>query len=151
MGLTDIIPIAGQMPLGEDTGVDMPGEVWEKFHKEKQIIPRIQGGRELGVAYLGDVPEGYFTYFAGAEVLQETEDTRFVKWELPAREYIVCGFEAENFEQLVTVVLNKAVKYSGLWLERHGLIMDVYSPEMYYDSSPDGVYMELRMPASEKC
>ena len=151
MGVTGIVPIEGQMPLGEATGIDMPGEVWEKFHQEKQHILRIKGGRELGVAYLGNVPEGYFTYFAGAEVTQETEDIRFSKWELPAREYIVCGFEAENFEQLVTVALNKAVKYSGLWLEKHRLTMDVYSPEMYYDSSPEGSYMELWMPVSGVC
>lgn len=150
IGVTGIIPIMGQMPLGEATGVDMPGQVWEKFHQEKQLIPRIKGGRELGVSYLGDAPEGYFTYFAGAEVAQGVEDSRFVKWELPAREYIVCGFEAENFEQLVTVAINKAVKYSGLWLEKHGLTMDSYSPEMYYDSSSEGTYMELWMPASEK-
>lgn len=82
IGVEGIIPIEGQMPLGEATGVDMPGHVWEKFHKEKQFIPRIKGGRELGVAYLGDAPEGYFTYFAGAEVAQGTEDEHFVKWEL---------------------------------------------------------------------
>lgn len=151
MGVSGIIPIEGQMPLGESTGVDMPGEVWEKFHKEKQSIPRINGGFELGVAYLGDVPEGYFTYFAGAQVSQGTKDARFVSWELPAREYIVCGFEAENFGQLVTVALNKAIKYSGVWLERHDLTMEVYSPEMYYDSSPDSTYMEVWMPVSEKC
>lgn len=151
MGFTGIIPIEGQMPLGEATGIDMPGQVWEKFHQEKHLIPRIKGGRELGVAYLGDVPEGCFTYFAGAEVAQGTEDSHFAKWELPAREYIVCGFEAENFEQLVTVAINKAVKYSGFWLEKHGLTMDVYSPEVYYNSSPEGSYMELWMPTSERC
>lgn len=150
MGVTGIIPIDGQMPLGEDTGVDLPGEVWQKFHKEKKSIPRINEGRELGVAYLGDVPKGYFTYFAGAEVALGAENSQFVNWQLPAREYVVCGFEAENFEQLVTVAINKAVKYSQHWLERHELSMDVYSPEMYYDSSPDSTYMELWMPVSEK-
>ncbi len=150
MGVTGIIPIEGQMPLGEATGVDMPGQVWERFHREKQLIPRVKGGRELGVAYLGDVPEGYFTYFAGAEAEQGSQDNCFVKWELPAGEYVVCGFEAEDFERLVTVALNKAIKYSGLWLEKHSLTMDVYSPEMYYDSSPDGTYMELWMPVAEK-
>lgn len=150
MGVSGIIPIEGQMPLGESTGVDMPGQVWEKFHEEKQYIPRI-GGCELGVAYLGDVLEGYFTYFAGAQVSQGTKDARFVTWELPAREYIVCGFEAENFEQLVTVALNKAIKYCGVWLEKHDLTIEVYSPEMYYDSSPDSTYMEVWMPVSEKC
>jgi AraC family transcriptional regulator len=151
MGMTGIVPIEGQIPLGEATGVDMPGEVWGRFHREKHMLPRITNGRELGVAYLGNAPEGYFTYFAGAEVEQETEDGRFAKWQLPAREYTVCGFEAENFEQLVTVALNKAVKYSGLWLEKHNLIMDVYSPELYYDSSPDATYMELWMPVSSNC
>jgi len=151
MGVTGIVPIVGQIPLGESTGVDMPGQVWEKFHKEKHLIHRIKGGRELGVAYFGDVPEGFFTYFAGAEVGHGTQDTRFVKWELPAREYIICGFEAENFEQLVTIALNKAIKYSQLWLEKQGLIMEFDSPEMYYDSSPEGSYMELWLPAPEKC
>ena len=150
MGFTGIIPIEGQMPLGETTGVDMPSQVWEKFHQEKKFLPRIHGGRELGVAYLGDVSEGYFTYFAGAEVAFETQDSRFIKWELPAREYIVCGFEAENFEQLVTIAINKAVKYCGLWLDKHGLTMDEYSPEIYYNSAPEGSYMELWMPTSKK-
>jgi AraC family transcriptional regulator len=150
MGVTGIIPIEGQMPLGESTGVDMPGKVWERFHNEKLNIPRIPNGRELGVAYLGDAPEGSFTYFAGAEVEHEKEDPRFVKWALPAREYVVCGFEAENFEQLVTVALNKSLKYSGLWLEKHGLTTDAYSPEMYYNSSPEAKYMELWIPALEK-
>lgn len=151
MGITGMVPIDGQMPPGEATGMDMPGAVWEKFHKEKHSIPRVSGGRELGVAYLGDAPEGYFTYFAGAEVAQATKDPHFDTWELPAREYVVCGFEAENFQQLVTVALNKAIKYSGLWLEKHNLTMEAYSPELYYDSLPDSTYMELWMPAYKKC
>jgi AraC family transcriptional regulator len=151
MGMTGNVPIEGQIPLGEATGVDIPGEVWAKFHSEKQMIPRLAKGRELGVAYLGNAPEGYFTYFAGAEVEPGSEDAHFVKWQLDARDYVVCGFEAENFEQLVTVALNKAAKYSSQWLEKHSLIMDVYLPEMYYDSSPDATYMELWMPVSEKC
>ncbi len=150
IGVAGFIPIAGQMPLGEATGVDMPGAVWEQFHQEKHLIARLANGRELGVAYLGDAPAGYFTYFAGAEVAQGTKDTRFAAWELPAREYIVCGFEAEDFEQLVTVAINKAVKYSSLWLEEHGLTMDVYAPELYYDSSADATYMELWLPAAKE-
>jgi len=146
MGVTGIIPIEGQMPLGETTGVDLPGDVWRRFHEEKQQIPRIPDGRELGVTYLGNAPEGSFTYFAGAEVDEAALHERFARWQLPAREYVVCGFEAENFAQLTTVALNKAVKYSGLWLEKHGLEMEAYSPEMYYDSSPKGTYMELWLP-----
>ncbi len=149
MGLTGVIPIKDQMPLGEATGIDMPGEVWNRFHTIKHSIPRISGGRELGAAYLGDAPKGCFTYFAGAEVEDKTEDSRFQKWVLPAGNYIVCGFEAENFELLVTVALNKAVKYSIHWLEKHNLKMDAYSPEMYYDSTPEATYMELWLPVLE--
>lgn len=150
LGVTGIIPIEGQMPLGEATGVDLPGDVWQRFHREKHQIPRIPNAREIGVSYLGDAPEGSFTYFAGAEVEKTATDSHFIKWELPAREYVVCSFEAENFEELTTVAINKAVKYSCLWLEKHNLVMTEYSPEMYYDSSPDGSYMELWMPANPK-
>lgn len=146
LGFIGIVPINGQLPPGEATGIDIPGMVWEKFHQEKHLISRKDGGRELGVAYLGDAPEGSFTYFAGVEVAEDTEDNRFTKWELPARKYIVCGFEAEDFDQLVTVALDKALKYSGFWLEKHGLTMDAFSPEVYYNSSPESSYMELWMP-----
>lgn len=148
MGVKGIIPIEGQMPLGESTGVDMPGAIWARFHQEKINIPRIPHGREIGVAYIGDAPEGSFTYFAGGEVKAETENMNYDTWSLPAREYVICGFEGEDFQLLVTEALNKAVKYSVLWLEKHHLTMEVYSPEIYYDSSPEGNYMELWMPVN---
>jgi len=150
LGVTGFIPIEGQMPLGEATGVDLPGEVWMRFHREKHLIPRVEKGREIGVAYLGDAPEGSFTYFAGAEIGNSARDDRFTRWELPAREYVICSFEAESFEQLVTTAINKAVKYGALWLEKHDLIMEEYSPEVYYDSTPEAAYMELWMPARVK-
>lgn len=148
MGITGVIPIAGQLPLGEATGVDLPGGVWRRFHQIKGNLPRLAGGREIGVSYLGDAPSGSFIYFAGAEVAAGARDDRFTAWTLPARDYVVCGFEAENFEQLTTVAINKAVKYCTLWMRRHGLVMSAqeYAPEIYYDSSPDACYMELWLP-----
>lgn len=150
LGLTGIIPIEGQMPVGEKTGVDLPGAVWDRFHRSKHLIPRIERGREIGVAYLGDAPAGSFTYYAGAEVAEGSVAESFVSWQLPAREYVVCGFEAENFEQLTMVAINKAVKHSGLWLENHNLRMELYSPEIYYGSTPEVSYMELWLPAEPK-
>lgn len=35
----------------------------------------------------------------------------FATWQMPMGNYIVCGFEAENFEQLVTDAVYKAWKY----------------------------------------
>ena len=150
MGVLGYVPIEEQLPVGESTGVDMPGEIWRRFHEEKSRITRIPGGREVGVAYMGDAPKGCFTYFAGAEVAPGMKDDHFQTWQLPAREYIICGFEANNFQELVTVALNKAVKYSGLWLEKHGLIMDVFAPELYYGSTEDTTYMELLIPFIKK-
>ncbi|MGN6714193.1 AraC family transcriptional regulator [Anaerocolumna jejuensis] len=150
MGVIGYVPIAGQIPVGESTGVDMPGEIWRRFHKEKDRIARIPDGREVGVAYMGDAPEGCFTYFAGAEIEPGVAEEDFQRWQLPAREYIICGFEAGNFLELVTVALNKAIKYSGLWLEKHGLVADVFAPELYYSSTPEATYMELLIPFNKK-
>lgn len=150
MGVIGYVPIAGQIPVGESTGVDMPGEIWRRFHKEKERIARIADGREVGVAYMGDAPEGCFTYFAGAEIEPGVAEEDFQRWQLPAREYIICGFEAGNFLELVTVALNKAIKYSGLWLEKHGLVADVFAPELYYSSTPEATYMELLIPFNKK-
>lgn len=150
MGVLGYVPISGQLPVGESTGVDMPGEIWRRFHQEKGQIRRIPNGRELGVAYLGDAPEGCFTYFVGAEVECEAANDHFQTWRLPAREYVVCGFEAENFLELVTEALNKAIKYSGLWLEKHGLMSDVFAPEIYYGNTPETTYMELLLPFNKK-
>ncbi len=151
MGVSGVVPIAEQLPVGEATGVDVPGEIWGRFHSEKQHIPRIPGARELGVAHGFDAAAGHFTYFAGAEVeLREGHSTeehpRFETWQLAAREYVVCGFESENFEQLVTIALDKAIQFSGLWLEKHEIAMSDVPAEMYYDSSPETAYMELWMP-----
>lgn len=150
MGVIGYVSIAGQLPVGESTGVDVPGEIWRRFHKEKDRIARIPDGREVGVAYMGDAPEGCFTYFAGAEIEPGVTDEDFQRWQLPAREYIICGFEASDFLELVTVALNKAIKYSGLWLEKHGLVADVFAPELYYSSTPEATYMELLIPFNKK-
>lgn len=149
MGFVGYVPIAGQFPVGEATGMDMPGEIWRRFHQEKGKIRRLPGARELGVAYIGDAPEGSFSYFAGAEVEAGTADDCFKTWQLPVREYIVCGFEAENFHELTTVALNKAIKYSGLWLQKHSLTTDMFAPELYYGSTPESTYMEFWMPISK--
>ena len=149
MGISGYVSMAEQLPVGETTGVDMPGEIWSRFHKEKACIARKPDSRELGVAYMGDAPEGCFTYFAGAEVESTAQDEHFSIWQLPARAYIVCGFEASNFEELVTVALNKANQYSGAWLEKHGLVIDGFAPELYYSSSPEATYMELLFPFLE--
>lgn len=149
IGVLGYVPTEEQMPVGEATGIDMPGEIWNRFHRIKDYIRRVPNGRELGVAYKGDAPDGYFTYFTGAEAEPGETDERFQTWQLPAREYIVCGFEAENFKKLTTDALCKAIKYCSLWLEKHGLAMDMFAPELYYGSTPETTYMECLMPVKK--
>ena len=144
-GVERIIPFVRGKMRGEKTGVDLVGDIWSEFFAAQDSIPRIPGGRTFGVCYHGDAPEGHTTYFAGAEVEQGVEDPRFATWQLPVREYVVCGFEAEDFAELTASALNKAMKYTRFWLKKHGLIADGFFPEMYYPNSPDA-YMELWIP-----
>lgn len=146
MGVLGYVPIAGQIPAGQATGVDVPGEIWGRFHRDKHQIPRIPNGRELGVSFMGDAPEGCFSYFAGAEVNAGSADARFQTYRLPAREYAVFGFEAENFLALTTVALDKVLQYSGFWLEKHSIAADGFAAELYYASEPDASFMELWLP-----
>lgn len=76
-------------------------------------------------AWNGDAPEGFSTYFAGAEVESDTEDFRFASWQLSVREYIVCKFEAGDFKQL-SASLGKMMKFPRFWLKKHGLIADSF-------------------------
>ena len=148
----DFLGVAGHMPfkrgkmLGERPGVSGPDEIWRKLHKSIKDIPRLPGGRSIGVCYGGDAPEGHTTYFAGVEAAQGSHAPRFASWRLPAREYVVCGFEAENAEQLTACALGKAMKYTRLWLKDHGLIADGFFPEIYHQESPEAAYMELWIP-----
>lgn len=148
----EFLGFAGQIPITEMvggekvTGVDNPGVLWEKFHLEKRFIPEKPQARHIGVAHGEGAAQGHFIYYVGAEVLSGTEDKRFIKWVLPAREYFVCGFEAENFEELTRVALDKAILYCGNWMEQKGYVFAPFVPELYYDDSPQGTYMEVWYP-----
>ena len=145
MGINGIIPREPYIFNGVSTGIDSLGQVWDRFHKQKHSIPTKPDYRTLDVSFKGEAPEGFYTFFAGAEVEQDAQNEKFVKWQLQPREYIICGFEAENFEIMVTDVVYKAWKYSKIWLKNHGLAFDrnTASPEMYYPNLGESNYMEL--------
>ena len=140
--------------LGERPGVSEPAAIWDKFFGIHGEIPKIHNGRRVGVSYHGGAPEGYSTYFVGAEVdaaVVDLDDARFAQWELPAREYIVCEYAAEDFSQLMDS-LGKMMKFTRFWLKKHGLRADGFFPEIYYRPQP-GVrhaYMEMWIPFVER-
>ncbi|MCL2095384.1 MAG: AraC family transcriptional regulator [Oscillospiraceae bacterium] len=150
LGAEGHFPFERGKMLGERPGVDMPHKVWSMFISILNDIPKIPGGRHIGVCYRGTAPEGHTTYFAGAEVERDVKSPRFASWRIPVREYVVCGFEAENFEQLTASALGKAMKYTRFWLKKHGLIADGFFQTIYYQDSPENTYIELWIPFRQR-
>ena len=97
---------------------------------------------EIGVSYPCPDP-GYFNYFAGARAGTEAS-AGYREWKLPEGEYIVCSFEAENFEALVMDALYKAQQYFyGTWIPKHKLQTEPFCAERYADHSPETGSMEI--------
>lgn len=143
IGLTTEEPAAG-IPGGGVTGVDTLGKLWDSFHEGKTRIQGLKDGEdELGVAYPG-TKEGYYRYFAGAETEQDKADDGYSTWELPQGEYIVCAFEAENFEHLIMDAVYKADRYLfETWLPSHKLTCQPFAAERYASHSPETTGMEV--------
>lgn len=99
------------MPGSGETGVDALGKLWDTFQKNKSAIQELkENGNELGATFAGK-KGGYYCYFAGAEAVSNEPIEDYDSWELPQGEYIVCSFEAEDFEHLVMDAVCKAHKY----------------------------------------
>lgn len=144
-GLSGQVPIGGQIPVGQATGVDVPGQIWDRFHAQKASIPGLlPGGNELGVSLMGEPGDGSFVYFTGAAAeAEELCPPETVEWELPAGEYVVCRFEAETAHELQSVALDKAMGYLfGTWLRVHRLVSEPFCAELY-DAKGEEPCMEL--------
>ncbi|UNC92039.1 AraC family transcriptional regulator [Candidatus Contubernalis alkaliaceticus] len=143
IGLTTEEPVE-QMPGSGGTGVDTLGQLWDSFHEKKSSLSELAaGGDELGVASAG-TKEGYYRYFAGAEAITDKTPENYTSWELSAGEYIVCSFEAEDFEHLIMDALYKAHKYLfETWLPNHKLNVKPFAAERYASHSPDTTSMEI--------
>lgn len=147
LGLETEVRICEQMPAGESTGVDVPGQLWKRYHMEKaSITANLKTAVEMGMSHGEGTAQNLFTYFAGGLVqnIPDRLQDSFVKRELPAGEYIVCRVEAENFEDLVTAALDQAGKYLfGIWLPCHNLTTEPFSAEKYYRDLEGMACMEI--------
>lgn len=146
-GLETEVRISEQIPIGESTGVDVPGQLWKRYHMEKASIEaNLNTTVEMGMSHTEGTAQNLFTYFAGGLVqnIPDRLQDGFVKRELSAGEYIVCRVEAENFEDLVTVALDQASKYLfGIWLPHHNLTTEPFSAEKYYRDLEGMACMEI--------
>ena len=94
---------------------------------------------------------GFFTYFTGGEVEEGELTEGFINWDMPAGNYIICTFEAENFQLLVNEALNKARDYLfGVWLPKHTINTEYFMAELYYDITPEATKMELWVKIKEE-
>jgi len=148
VGVKDYVRMDWHKPDGKVTGVDEPGATWARFHQVQHKIQGYPNGRNLGMSYGGDAPKGYFTYFAGKETVPQHSYDDFDSIQLPAGAYVVCGFEAENFEELVTNIIYKAGNFTGSWLKKHNIACGNYMPELYFPVK-DVAYMEMWYPVVE--
>ncbi|ABR50011.1 transcription activator, effector binding [Alkaliphilus metalliredigens QYMF] len=145
VGLSAQVPIS-QVPVGEVTGIDVPGQLWDSFHSRKSdILCLLRDGIELGASIMGEAVDGTFTYFVGGAAKPNTSiNEEFITWELPASEYVVCCFEAKSFDELTTSALGKAINYLfGTWLANRKLTTRPFLAEKYYKVTPDVAYMEI--------
>jgi len=146
IGFSAPVSMSEQTPLGETTGIDVPGMLWDEFHKQKDNIQGIMpNGMELAVSLFNNNEDGAFTYFVGALAVPGTiSHDGFATWELPTAEYIVCSFEAENITELTTSTLGKIMNYLfGTWLPKHNLSTQPFAAEKYVDISDGMCRMEL--------
>ncbi len=161
LGMETAVEMKRQVPAGESTGIDVPGQLWKSFHEMKPSVDGLASdGPEMGMSHMADPEAGTFLYFAGAlaegdaeaagiEAKTKSNSAAFststlVKRELPVGEYLVCRIEAETFEKLVTIALDQAGKYLfGTWLPAHGLTTLPFSAEKYYRSNESDLYMEV--------
>lgn len=135
-----------QATFGETTGISGPGQIWDNLHKQKSTLScLLPGGTELGASMMSEENDGTFIYFAGALTYNNAPvPSGLTTWQLPAGEYVVCQFEAENFAKLRTSAIDKALKYLfETWLPGHILHTQPFSAEKYTGITADSASMEI--------
>ncbi len=144
VGLEKKMPVQFAQGLGTESGIDPLDNLWRDFHQQKVSELRLDDNtEEIGVAY-PCLDEGYFNYFAGAKTDLIIAPDGYKIWELPHGDYIVCTFEAENFEALVMDVLYKAQQYLyNTWLPNNKLQTEIFCAERYKSHTPETTSMEI--------
>lgn len=144
VGLEKKMPMQFVDGLGTESGVDPLAKLWRDFHEQKvSELGLTDTTEEIGVSY-PCLDAGYFNYFAGAKTGLDVTTDGYKSWELPRGNYIVCTFEAENFEALVMDVLYKAQQYVyNTWIPNHKLQTEAFCAERYESHTPETTSMEV--------
>ena len=144
IGLNKKMPIQFVEGLGVESGVNALVTLWQSLHEQKLAAFGIaDDAEEIGVSYPCS-EDGYFNYFAGAKSSNTSDIAGSTSWNLPKGDYIVCTFEAEDFESLVMDALHKANQYLfTIWLPSNDLKIEPFNAERYASRTSQTTKMEI--------
>ena len=132
MHLAGVIKTCRMVPAGQDN----PGMAWDAFHAKKETISgKSTPSVECGIS-MGGEEEGTFRYLAAAKVEAITEAHKGLDtFTIPAGDYVVCTFSAEDFFQMTNSALDAAIGYlMQTWLPNSDYTMNAqYMVERYDD------------------
>lgn len=148
----NFVGLSTETKFSNNPSIDFLAELWHKFHgKKSQVFNLKKGGNEIGVGSPSK-KEGYLQYFVGAEIDSAKIQDGFMHFEMSPGNYVVCDFEAEDFQRLTTEALDKAVKYMyGTWLSKNEIKTEPFMVELYLDISSEGTAMELWFKEANAC
>lgn len=116
--------------------------LWEELGQEQKMLAKeLEVGVGADILLPNENPE-YFTYIAALETNQEVPG--YDSWRMPIGEYIVCRYEAEDFDTLVGEALYKASQYVfEKWLPQHQVQPEPFIVQKYYRPMEEDCYIEL--------
>jgi AraC family transcriptional regulator len=128
--------------------VDPLSEIWNRLHDVKTSIKTQKtDGYEIGISTnMGNGNE--FTYYAGAETTEPTVIEGMDNCNIDSGKYIVCKFEAEDFNTLVTDTIYKVYNYMHMWITKKEISVIPKAMEMYDVTIPERNVMELWIPVA---
>ena len=119
--------------LGEPK-INMLTELWKQLPDDPD--------REYADILTPDSDPEYFDYFVGTE--KRENDRGPEERIMPKGRYIVCSYDAEDFETLVSEALYKASRYLyDVWLPEKGIIPEPVLMQKYFRPMQNDCYIEL--------
>lgn len=118
--------------LGESK-VNQLVSLWQEFESSKDMT--------VDILTLSENPD-MFNYFVGIEKNQNVDG--YEMRVMPKGDYVVCSYEAENFELLVSDAIYRASKYLyEVYLPNHNLQPDNILIQKYFNPYQENCYIEL--------
>lgn len=117
-------------------------DIWREIEKDENLLPYIMRDKG-GIDVLTQGSEAdKFQYFVGLQANEEVDG--YESWLMPKGNYIVCEYEAENFDKLVSEALYKASSYVfEVWLPTHNIQTEGFLVQKYFNPRSESCYIEL--------